>query len=212
MSFSLETFAHVPLVGILRGFALETTAKLVEAALRGGLRNVEVTMNTPGAVEQIRLARELAAGRANVGAGTVCALPQLEAALAAGASFIVTPVVAEDVIVACARRGVPVFPGALTPTEIHRAWELGASMVKLFPADCFGPNYLKAVKAPLDGVKLMPTGGVTLENLGLYRQAGADAFGLGSPLFDSRQVAAHNWDWIAAQAERFVAAYHAAGC
>ena len=211
MKFCPETFARLPLVGILRGFSMEATAASVQAALRGGLSNLEITMNTPGAAEQIRLVSELAGTQANVGAGTVCSLATLDAALAAGASFIVTPVVAEEVIVECVKRGVPVFPGAFTPTEIHRAWSLGATLVKLFPADCFGPGYVKAVKAPLDGVKLMPTGGVSLDNITEYRRAGADAFGLGSPLFDSKQVAAENWDWITTQTERYVAAYQAAG-
>jgi 2-dehydro-3-deoxyphosphogluconate aldolase/(4S)-4-hydroxy-2-oxoglutarate aldolase len=210
MPFSPETFHCLPLVGILRGFSAEATAACVQAALRGGLCNLEITMNTPGAADQIRAAGLLVGKRANVGAGTVCNLATLEAALDAGASFIVTPVVAEEVIAECVTRGVPVFAGAFTPTEIQRAWSLGATMVKLFPADCFGPSYVKAVKAPLDGVKLMPTGGVTLDNLAEYRRAGADAFGLGSPLFDSKQVAAENWDWIAAQTERFATAYREA--
>jgi 2-dehydro-3-deoxyphosphogluconate aldolase/(4S)-4-hydroxy-2-oxoglutarate aldolase len=211
MPFSLETFDRLPLVGILRGLSAEATASSVKAALRGGLCNLEITMNTHGAAEQICLVSEMAGDQANVGAGTVCTLELLEAALAAGASFIVTPVVAEDVIEVCVKRGVPVFPGAFTPTEIHRAWSLGATMVKLFPADCFGPSYVKAVKAPLNEIRIMPTGGVSLDNIAEYRQAGADAFGLGSPLFDSKQVAAENWDWITTQTERYVAAYHAAG-
>ena len=206
-SFDQETFDRLPLVGILRGFSAEVTVECVQAALQGGLHNLEVTMNTQGAAQQIALVRELAGDRANVGAGTVCDLKTLDKALDAGANFIVTPVVAEEVIKQCVEDGVPVFPGALTPTEIQRCWQLGARFIKLFPADCFGPSYVKMVKAPLDGVKLMPTGGVTLENLAAYRKAGADAFGLGSPLFNAEQVQAQNWKWITAQTERYIAAY-----
>ena len=179
--------------------------------LGGGLCNIEITMNTAGAAEQIQLVRNLAGSEVNVGAGTVCTLAALDNALAAGAGFIVTPVVVEEVIRECVKRGVPVFPGALTPTEVHRAWQLGATMVKLFPADCFGPSYIKMIKAPLNEVRIMPTGGISTDNIAEFRRAGAEAFGLGSPLFNSEQVAAGNWDWIQSQTERYIAAYHAAG-
>src|SRR5690606_15956996 len=141
--FDQETFDRLPLVGILRGFSAEVTVECVQAALKGGLCNLEVTMNTPGAAQQINLVRNLAGKEVNVGAGTVCDLKTLDKALDAGANFIVTPVVAEDVIKKCVEDGVPVFPGALTPTEIQRCWHLGAMFIKLFPADCFGPSYVK---------------------------------------------------------------------
>jgi 2-dehydro-3-deoxyphosphogluconate aldolase/(4S)-4-hydroxy-2-oxoglutarate aldolase len=119
----------------------------------------------------------------------------------------VTPVVLPEVIRACVDLGVPILPGAMTPTEIFTAWSLGATMVKVFPADQLGPNHLRAVKAPFPEIPLMPTGGVTVETLAAFCDAGADAFGVGSPLFDSRQVAAANWDWFRVRASQFCEAY-----
>jgi 2-dehydro-3-deoxyphosphogluconate aldolase/(4S)-4-hydroxy-2-oxoglutarate aldolase len=207
--FSWDLFHDLPVVGILRGFRAEAVERLVEAALRGGLKNIEITMNTEGAGEIIRLVRRLAGGAANVGAGTVLGLQDLRAALEAGAEFIVTPTVVDGVIQACRGDGVPVFPGAFTPTEIHRAWELGADLVKVFPADQLGPAYIRNVKAPLPHVKLLPTGGVTVETLGAFKKAGADGFGVGSPLFAKEKVEAGDWAWVEAQARRFVEAFRA---
>ena len=142
-----------------------------------------------------------------IGAGTVLNLELLEKALDAGASFIVTPIVNTDVIIKCVTHKIPVFPGAYSPTEVLQAWELGATMVKVFPAETLGPEYIKAIKAPLPLVKLMPTGGVDLKTLAAYRKAGADGFGVGSPLFDRARVEAGDWNWIETQCRAFVEAY-----
>lgn len=210
MAFSSQLFSKLPLVGIVRGLPAEKLAPLVSAVRDGGLANLEVTMNTPGAAEQIRAAVGLAGSVLNIGAGTVTTLPLLDAALEAGATFIVTPVVVEPVIRRCVELKVPVFPGALTPTEILRAWDLGATMVKVFPADVFGPGYIRSVKAPCPQVKLMPTGGVNLATLTDYAAAGADAFGLGSPLFNKERLAANDWPWLRSQVQAFAQAYRAA--
>jgi 2-dehydro-3-deoxyphosphogluconate aldolase/(4S)-4-hydroxy-2-oxoglutarate aldolase len=205
--FDHGLFKKLPVVAILRSFGRATVEKLVPMSLAGGLCNIEVTMNSPGAPDLIRLACDLAGARANVGAGTVTTLASLDEALAAGASFIVTPAVVPDVIQACVERRVPVMPGALTPTEILTAWRLGATLVKIFPADQLGPAHLKALKAPFPEIPLMPTGGVTVETLPAFKKAGADAFGVGGPLFDPKQAAAGNWDWFRVQAARFAEAY-----
>lgn len=201
--FNDTLFRSMPIVGILRFFARDQVEHLVPAVVEGGLVNLEVTLNSPGAADLIRLTRDLLGPRGNVGAGTVTSMQGLDLALEAGASFIVTPVVLPEVIRACVERGVPVMPGAMTPTEIFTAWNLGASLVKVFPADQLGPGHLRAVKAPFPEIRLMPTGGVTVETLPAFRDAGADAFGVGSPLFDPRQVAAGNWDWFRQRASRF---------
>ena len=208
-SFNDALFRQMPVVGILRFFPREQVEKLVPAVLTGGVCNLEVTMNSAGAEDLIRLARGLVGDRGNVGAGTVTTLDELHRALGAGASFIVTPILVPEVIRACVALGVPVMPGAMTPTEIFTAWELGATLVKVFPADSLGPGFIKAVKAPLPQIRLMPTGGVTAETLPAFQQAGADAFGVGGPLFDPRQAAAGNWDWFQQQASRFAVAYRA---
>ncbi len=209
-AFNPDLFRSLPIVGILRFFPLAQVEHLVPAVMAGGLVNLEVTLNSPGAADLIRLTRDLMGNRGNVGAGTVTSMEDLRLALDAGASFIVTPVVLPEVIRACVDAGVPVMPGAMTPTEIFTAWKLGATMVKVFPADQLGPAHLKAVKAPFPQIPLMPTGGVTVETLPAFRDAGADAFGVGGPLFDPRQVAAGHWDWFRERASRFREAYLAA--
>ena len=208
--YSVQLFEQLPIVGILRGLPPEKLRPLVAAALEGGLTNLEITMNTPGAPDQIRTAREVAGDAANIGAGTVTSLALLEAALTAGAGFIVTPTLVPAVIERCVQLKVPVFPGALTPTEIQQAWEMGATMVKVFPADVFGPAYLRSLKAPLPHLKLMPTGGVEVNTLEAYARAGADAFGVGSPLFRAERLAANDWDWVRQQCRAFAAAYRQA--
>ena len=198
----------IPIVGILRGFTTPQVMEIVNAALRGGLRNLEITMGSAETPQQIHEARRIAGDRMCIGAGTVLNLELLEKALAAGAAFIVTPVVNVDVIEECVRRKIPVFPGAYSATEILCAWELGATMVKVFPAETLGPSYIKAIKAPLPQMKLMPTGGVDLKTLAAYKKAGADGFGVGGPLFDRARVEAGDWKWIEAQCRAFVETYN----
>jgi 2-dehydro-3-deoxyphosphogluconate aldolase/(4S)-4-hydroxy-2-oxoglutarate aldolase len=205
--FSTKLFSQLPIVGILRGLPPEKLRPVVEAVREGGLTNLEITMNTPGAAEQIRAAREIAGNALNIGAGTVTNLQSLEDALAAGASFIVTPTLVPAVIARCVQLKAPVFPGAFSPTEIQSAWELGATMVKIFPADALGPGYLRSLKAPLPHLKLMPTGGVDVTTLAAYAQAGADAFGVGSPLFRAERIAADDWEWLRNQCRAFAEAY-----
>ena len=205
-SFSHPLFRQVPVVGILRGLTADQIAPVVTAARDGGLTNLEITMNTPGAVDQIRAALKIAGSALNIGAGTVTNLDLLDAALAAGASFIVTPIVGTRVIERCVKLGVPIFPGAFSPTEIFKAWELGATMVKVFPAETLGPGFIKNVKAPCPQLRLMPTGGVDLTTLEAYKKAGADAYGVGSPLFRPERLAAADWPWLQQQCAQFAQA------
>ncbi len=197
-------FQEAPIIGILRGLSPEQLPQVLEAATRGGLRNVEVTMNSPNAAAQIRAAVRQAGARLNIGAGTVTSLPVLHEALAAGATFIVTPLVHRLVIIECVRQNIPVFPGAFSPTEIWEAWELGAAMVKVFPADAGGPGYLKALRGPFPQVKLLPTGGVDLQTAAAFLKAGAAGLGVGSPLFDKPRIDAGDWAWLERQTRQFV--------
>jgi 2-dehydro-3-deoxyphosphogluconate aldolase/(4S)-4-hydroxy-2-oxoglutarate aldolase len=208
--FSKPLFESVPIVGILRGLEARWLAPVVEAVGEGGLTNLEITMNTSGATDQIKAAVALVGTRMNIGAGTVTSLGLLEQALEAGATFIVTPIVREDVILRCVELGVPVFPGAFTPTEIARAWDLGAALVKVFPAEVLGPAYIRSVKAPLSEVRLMPTGGIDLETLAEYQRAGASAFGVGTPLFRASRIAEGDWPWLRQRAAAFVEALQVA--
>jgi len=156
ISFDWLIFEALPAIGILRGYGMQEVENIVRHSAKGGLRNIEITMNSENAAALIRLAKERAEGKMNVGAGTVCSLGDLDEALSAGATFIVTPIVNADVIGSCNKAHIPVIPGAFTPTEIYQAWQLGADMVKLFPANRFGPEYLKDIRGPLDRIKLVP--------------------------------------------------------
>ena len=205
--FNWSLFEDLPIIGILRGYSADQVEKIVKHSGNGGLRNIEITMNSKNATDLILLARKTAQETMNVGAGTVCTLRDLDSALSAGATFIVMPIVNPDVIRTCKKEGVPVIPGGFTPTEIYNAWHLGADMVKVFPANQFGPGYIKDIKGPLNKIKLVPTGGVNMDNLQDYIQCGAYGFGVGSPLFHKDRVAAGDWSWVQRQAEGFVDTY-----
>lgn len=208
-AFSNERFQSLPLVGILRGFHAAQIEPTVEACLKGGLTSLEITMNTEGADDQIRTAIATADGRMNIGAGTVTSRERLDRALTAGASFVVTPAVIPAVIGRCRELDVPVIPGAFTPTEVWQAWDSGATMVKLFPADLGGPGYIKALKGPYPEIKIMATGGVSLDTIEGYLEAGADGFGLGGPLFRKGKIDAGDWVWIENQIRRHREIYQA---
>ena len=194
--------------GVVAVIRLKDPAKLravVDALADGGVRALEVTMTVPGAVELIRqLAPALPAGFL-LGAGTVTDAATARAVIDAGASFVVGPVFRPDVIAACHERDVPAMPGCFSPTEILAAHEAGADIVKLFPATALGPQFIRDVRAPLPQVKLMPTGGVTLDNAGDWIRAGAVAVGLGSALLDAKAIDAGRFDVIADNARRVVA-------
>jgi 2-dehydro-3-deoxyphosphogluconate aldolase/(4S)-4-hydroxy-2-oxoglutarate aldolase len=200
-------FASMPLIAILRGQPNCFVEPVVEALVDGGFTALEITMNSPGAVAQISAAITHAQGRMNIGAGTVTTVAELDEAQAAGASFIVTPVIVPDVIGECVRRGLPVFPGAFTPTEVHHAHRLGATMVKLFPAHRLGPGYVRDLKAPLSSVRLLATGGITPETLPEYARAGVEGFGLGSLLLTPERLSAGDWAWLRRRAESFCEAW-----
>lgn len=201
------SFTRVPIIGILRGYGRDETTGILDAYGAAGLSAIEITLNTPKALDIINEQVSRYGVNLKIGAGTVCSLNDLENALDAGAGFIVTPVLDISIIQRCREIGVPVFPGAFTPTEIFRAWEAGASMVKLFPADQLGPAYVKQILAPLDSIKLLPTGGIGLNNMESYQQAGASGFGLGSSLFDQQLIKGRDWTGLRTHFEKFVSLF-----
>lgn len=203
----LGLFAGTPLLGILRGIRNEHVVPLAETAADAGLRAIEVTMNTAGATGLIRRMREAAAGRLTVGAGTVLDTAQLDAALDAGASFVVQPTLVADVVHRCVEAGIPVFPGALTPQEIHAAWQAGASMVKVFPAGVFGPGYLREVKGPFRDIALLACGGVHAGNVAAYFEAGASAAAFGGSIFRADWLDAGRYDLIGTELRRILDAW-----
>lgn len=206
-SFSWELFERIPIVGILRNFPSSHMDKLSECYAQAGLSTLEITMNSEGAAQAIASLIKTVEGKLNVGAGTVCNLEDLDQALQAGAQFIVTPIVDEAVIQKCVAHSIPVFPGAYTPTEIYKAWSLGASMVKVFPAGKLGPEYIKEVLAPLNHIKLLPTGGISLDNLEDFIKAGAKGFGIGSQLIPKHLVVNNDWEALREHFSSFVSKY-----
>ena len=202
-SFSWSRLESFPIVGILRGFDAQAVREVVRTARSAGLTTLEITMNSSDAARLIEVACEEGNGALNIGAGTVRTLEEYKLARSSGATFIVSPVTDTALIERCRTDGVPVMPGALTPTEIDLAWRAGADVVKVFPANAMGPSYLRDVRAPLGEVRLMPTGGVSLETVAAYKRSGAYAYGVGGPLFQRERIAAGDWPWIAEQIARF---------
>jgi 2-dehydro-3-deoxyphosphogluconate aldolase/(4S)-4-hydroxy-2-oxoglutarate aldolase len=176
-------FKQLPILGILRGIGAETLEPLVATIESAGLKTIEITMNTKGSAELIRKAVALSKKRLTVGAGTVLDLKSLKSALDAGATFIVMPVLVRDVLEYCVKNNIPAFPGALTLQEIWKAWKSGATMVKVFPSNFFGPEYFKEIKGPFGDVELLACGGVTPQNLRTYFANGASAVSFGASVF-----------------------------
>jgi 2-dehydro-3-deoxyphosphogluconate aldolase/(4S)-4-hydroxy-2-oxoglutarate aldolase len=198
------------IVAVIRIKEPEKLRAVIDAIADGGVRALEVTMTVPGAVELIRhLAPALPAGFV-FGAGTVLDADTAARVIDAGAQFVVSPVFRQSVIEACHARGVPAMPGCFSPTEILDAWDAGADIVKVFPATALGPGFFKDVRGPLPQVKLMPTGGVTLDNAGDWIRAGAVAVGVGTALLDAKAIAAGEYAVLRANAERIVANVRAA--
>jgi 2-dehydro-3-deoxyphosphogluconate aldolase / (4S)-4-hydroxy-2-oxoglutarate aldolase len=203
---ALDDLRDPGVIAIVRRVPAERIAALAHALGQGGVRHIEVTLNTEGALEAIVRLRGALGPGAVVGAGTVMTPEAVADAVAAGAEFVVCPHTDEEVVRAARDRKVPVFPGAFTPSEIVRAWRAGATAVKLFPAGGGGPKYLREVRAPLSDIPLIPTGGVTLENAADFIRAGAVALGVGSALTPGETIARGDWPALTDLARRFVAA------
>lgn len=201
---ALQGLQEAKAIAVIRLAEAETLFRVVEALRAGGVRAVEITMTTPGALAAIR---ELAATKppgSLVGVGTVLDADAARAVISAGADFVVSPVTEQGVVRACRDAGVLIAPGALTPTEVLRAWNMGADIVKLFPATSLGPGYLKDLKGPLPQVRLMPTGGVTPANARAFLEAGACCVALGTSLVDKAAVRAGNWARLTALARELI--------
>ncbi|MEO6633489.1 MAG: bifunctional 4-hydroxy-2-oxoglutarate aldolase/2-dehydro-3-deoxy-phosphogluconate aldolase [Mucilaginibacter sp.] len=192
--FSWELFETLPVVGIMRNLPADQIEAVAQTYHKSGFTCLEITMNSAGAEENIAEFAKIYAGKLNIGAGTVCSMHDLEKALKANAQFIVTPIINEEVIKTCVSAQIPIFPGAYTPSEIYKAWHLGASMVKVFPATALGPQYIKEVLAPLNYLKLLPTGGINFENFTSYLAAGAKGVGMGGHLFPADIIQNKDWD------------------
>ncbi len=203
----LTAIVDIGIVPIVRAESPSSAIRAVEAVINGGIRAAEITMTTPGALQALeKLAGELGE-RIVLGAGTVLDPETARACILAGAQFIVTPTLRPATIEVARRYSRVIIPGALTPTEVLTAWEAGADMVKVFPCDNVGgPKYIKALKAPLPQVEMIPTGGVNLETAGAFLKAGACAVAVGSELVDSASVRSGRFDVIEDRARRFLEA------
>ena len=191
------------MVGIVRAASPDAALQLAEACIAGGVTALEVAFTTPDTLGVLRTLRERHGDDVLLGAGTVLDAETARAAILAGAQFIISPGVNVATIALCQRYQVLAMPGAMTPTEIVTALQAGADIVKVFPAEMFGPAYIKALRAPLPHAPLMPTGGVTVENLGEWFASGAVAVGIGSSL--SGPGANGDYAAVTARAQAFVA-------
>ncbi len=199
----LEFMLEHGLVAIVRVKEPSELVRIAEAIEAGGVRVIEFTMNTPNALEAIsQLAREWG-DRILLGAGTVLDPETGRAALLAGAQFLVAPNFNPALIELARRYSKIAVPGALTPTEIVAAWECGADVVKIFPASVGGPQYIKDILGPLSHIRLLPTGGVSLENIPAFIAAGASAVAVGGNLTDPKLIKAGNWVGLTELARRF---------
>ncbi|MDD5496085.1 MAG: bifunctional 4-hydroxy-2-oxoglutarate aldolase/2-dehydro-3-deoxy-phosphogluconate aldolase [Candidatus Omnitrophica bacterium] len=199
----INSFKRLPLLGILRGVNTDSIEPLMEAIISARLETIEITMNTEGASQLIKKAVKTSGPRLTIGAGTVLDMRSLKSALDAGATFIVMPVVINEVIKYCADKKIPVFPGALTPREIYEAWDLGATMVKVFPSGFFGPAYFKEIKGPFDKIELLACGGVTPDNMKDYFTNGASAIAFGASVFRKEWLAKKDFASIADRISEF---------
>jgi 2-dehydro-3-deoxyphosphogluconate aldolase/(4S)-4-hydroxy-2-oxoglutarate aldolase len=201
----LDALMAVKVVAVIRMKDAARLAETAEALRRGGVIAIEITMTVPGAADIIRdMARSKAPGTL-VGAGTVLDAGMAADVIAAGADFVVSPITDGGMIETCRASGVLVAPGAFTPTEIVSAWRAGADIVKVFPATSLGPQFVRDLRGPLPQIRLMPTGGITVENARDFIAAGACCVGIGTALVDRQAVEAGDWPALESRARRLMA-------
>lgn len=200
-----ETIKEEKIVAIIRASSSENIEEVVKSLYQGGIRCVEVTMNTPGSLEAIQ---RLKATNENmyIGAGTVLNSESAFAAIHAGADFLLAPTLNKNTIKSANQYGVPIIPGVATPTEALQAYEWGAKMVKFFPIRAFGKEYIKDIKGPLPFINTMAVGGVSFHNILELLKSGFDSVGVGSSLVDDELIRLNDFDAIKKRAEKFVIA------
>lgn len=207
----VDRLRQIAVVPIVRASKADVAIKAVEAVLEGGIECAEITMTVDGAVKALEALADRYGDRVILGAGTVLDPETARICMLAGAQFFVTPSLNVRTIEMAKRYSKPVFPGALTPTEILAAWQAGGDAVKVFPCNALGgAKYIRALKGPFPQIELVPTGGVNLETIGDFLAAGACAAGVGGELIDSAACAAGNYADIARRAQRFRDAVSAA--
>lgn len=212
----LQQISQEGVVAVLRGETPDEVVEMAEQSIEGGIKVIEVTMTVPFALQAIeKLAKKYSSSSADpskyaiIGVGTVLDPETARAAILSGSEFVVGPSLNPETITLCNRYRVPVMPGVMTIQEIQRALELGVDIVKLFPGNLYSPSMIKAIKGPLPQANIMPTGGVSLSNLGEWIKAGAVAVGIGSDL-TSEAVKTGDYSLVAKKAAQYIEAYRAA--
>jgi 2-dehydro-3-deoxyphosphogluconate aldolase / (4S)-4-hydroxy-2-oxoglutarate aldolase len=203
----LQVMIEKGVVAIMRAKSSEQLIEAAEAVLAGGIQAIEVTMTTPGALNVIEKAVSKFGKEVLFGAGSVLDAETARAAILSGAQFIVCPTFKPATIEMCKRYSIPVMPGAYTPTEVLSAWEMGADVVKIFPASVGGPSYIKALKGPLPQIRMAAVGGVDLTNTAQFFKAGVDLVGVGGELVSQALLDSHDFAAITERARSF---YHEA--
>ncbi len=204
----MEKLSLIRETGVIAIMRAQSSSQLIAAADAikiGGVRVIEVTMTTPGALDVIAQATQRYGDEVLFGAGSVLDPETARAAILAGAGFIVAPTLKVEVVALCNRYSIPVMPGIYTPTEALTAWEAGADMVKLFPASFGGPALIKAIRAPLPQLEIVPVGGVDLNTAADFIRSGAAALGVGSSLVNQKLLDAHDMDELTRRAQGFIA-------
>jgi 2-dehydro-3-deoxyphosphogluconate aldolase/(4S)-4-hydroxy-2-oxoglutarate aldolase len=202
----LQTIKDLGLLAVIRGPSPEVTIKMVKALVEGGVTGIEITFTTPDALSVVKSLDQEFGSEITLGMGTLTRPEQAQAAKDAGAVFLVSPHTDEELAEAMTSTGLPVMMGAFTPSEVMKAWKLRSDVIKIFPGSLGGPGLMKSLKGPFPDLPMMPTGGVTEDNLGEWFKAGAFAVGAGSNLCPKDLALAGEFQKITEIAERFVSA------
>jgi len=201
----IQTIKDIGVIPVVRATSADEAMRAIDAIREGGISVLEITMTVPGAVKLIEELAKRYGKDAVVGAGTVLDPETANQCISSGAQFVVSPALNLETIACCQKRDIAVMPGALTPTEVVQAWNAGADFVKVFPAGAVGgPSYLKALKAPLPQIELVPTGGVSLTTAGDFIRAGAAALGVGTDLVDINAIREGQSAVITERAKQFI--------
>lgn len=198
-----ERTAAARLIVVIRGEHAAQYAPVLETLAGSGIRSVELTLSTPGTLEELSALREQFGGTMDIGVGTVTEPADLRTAAERGAHYIVTPLTRPDLLEAANDAGIPIVPGGLTPSELHAGWAAGAAAVKVFPASVVGPGYVKDLRGPFPDIRVIPSGGVDLEAAAAWLQAGAEAVSVGGPLVGDA-LTGGSLEALAERAARFV--------
>ena len=200
----IQQLTNPGIIAVVRARSEEQVLPLAEALIAGGVIAVEITMTTPNAIEAIRSTAAKLDSQALIGVGTILDQETATKAIEAGAQFVVTPILKPEIVSIAHAAGKPVMLGAYTPTEAQKAYEAGCDFVKIFPADGLGAGYIKAIRAPLPHLKVVPTGGVNLDTMKSFLDAGCAALGVGSSMITKEILKNDNWPQLTENAKAYV--------